>query len=434
MKRALTLLVAAACSRAPAPPPVAPNVQTVQNVQNVQVVPTVQTVPTPPVPVLGPETLARISRRAQPAKTLVAAGLAPAEVAELSDALDGLADFRRLRPGDVFAFRRDDAGRLASVRVELSAAPLAKISAVREGGRLVGHREDAELHTEIARVEIVVRSSVWQAFVDAREDPELAVLLADVLAWDVDFYNDPRPGDRVRVLVERRVAPDGKVAGYGAVLAAEYAGLVTTKKLFAFTPRQAAGAGASEPGAGGAVPHYYDDAGRASRRAFLKSPLKYAHVTSKFGSRFHPVLKYVKQHEGVDYAASTGTPVWAVGDGTVVKAGWAGACGKAVELRHANGFTSVYCHLSRLETHAGARVSQKSVIGLSGATGRVTGPHLHYALKKGGRFVNPLAVKFPPGDPVPRAELAEFEERRSALSLRLAGPSLVALAAPPGAR
>ncbi len=388
-----------------------------------------------------PEISARISRKNSPAGTLIAAGISSSEFDELARALDGIVDFRKLRPGDRFGWRREPQGRIVEGHVELSAAPLSEIRFDRQVGVLVGHRREPALHTEIARLELTVDHSLYQAFVDAHEDPQLAVELADVLAWDVDFYVDPRPGDRVRAVVEKVLTPSGALVRYGRVLAVEYAGAVAHKKLFYFSrpptltlPRK--GGGDFEtllPRKGGDSDNgYYDESGRASQRAFLKSPLKYAHVTSHFGMRFHPVLHYNKAHQGVDYAAALGTPVWAVGDGSVTRAGWAGPCGKSVEVRHANGLTSVYCHLSAIETHTGAHVSQKQVIAHSGATGRVTGPHLHYALKRRGHFINPLSVKFPPGLPVQASELAVFQERKTALQFRM--EEQLAMAAPPGAR
>ncbi|HEX9287979.1 MAG TPA: M23 family metallopeptidase, partial [Anaeromyxobacteraceae bacterium] len=135
----------------------------------------------------------------------------------------------------------------------------------------------------------------------------------------------------------------------------------------------------------------------------------------------HPVLGYVKAHQGVDYGAPVGTPVWAVGDGTVAQAGWNGGCGKSVTLRHRNGFDTVYCHLSAVAVHAGSRVMQKQVIGAVGQTGLATGPHLHYAVRRGGGFVNPLSLKVPREAPVAPEHRADFQAKVAPLRSRLDG-------------
>src|SRR5690606_13759571 len=148
---------------------------------------------------------------------------------------------------------------------------------------------------------------------------------------------------------------------------------------------------------------YFQEDGSSARKTFLKSPLKYANVTSNFGSRFHPILKYVKSHNGVDYGAPTGTPVWAVANGLVTRASYSGAGGNTVCLRHNQGFETCYLHLHGYGPgiKVGTRVQQKQVIGYVGTTGRSTGPHLHYALKRHGKYVNPLNQNFPRPDPRP---------------------------------
>jgi murein DD-endopeptidase MepM/ murein hydrolase activator NlpD len=213
---------------------------------------------------------------------------------------------------------------------------------------------------------------------------------ADVLAWDVDFYQDLRVGDSLRLVVERFEA-DGRFLRHGEVLAVEYEGKVTgRKRLFRYTDP------AGDTG-------YYDDAGTSARRGFLKAPVPFVHLTSRFGGRRHPLLGYVRAHQGVDYGAPEGTPVWAVGDGVVTSAGWSGGCGLAVQIRHRNGFDTMYCHLSKVQVAAGSRVGQKQVVGRVGTTGLSTGPHLHYAVRRGGSYINPLQIQLPRGEPV-RAE------------------------------
>jgi murein DD-endopeptidase MepM/ murein hydrolase activator NlpD len=281
-------------------------------------------------------------------------------------------------------------------------------------GTLQARKREVSITREVALVAVDIANSVYDSLHRSGEDPALAVAAADVLAWDVDFYQDVRPGDRLKLLVEKVLA-EGKLLRYGDVLAAEYEGSATgLKRLFRY----------AQPGSS---PSYYDENGSSARRGFLKSPLKYSVVTSGFGSRRHPVLGYRKQHQGVDYGAPTGTPVWAVGDGMVETAGWAGACGKMVGIRHRNGLTSIYCHLSSIAVRMGAHVQQKQVIGAVGSTGRSTGPHLHFAVRRAGSFLNPLGLKVPREMPIPQKHRADFEAKIAPLRAGLAGSSVAML-------
>jgi murein DD-endopeptidase MepM/ murein hydrolase activator NlpD len=346
----------------------------------------------------------RLGRNQTLSQALATLHLHLAQIQGIVVALKDKFPFHRARPGDQLRLERAD-GELRRFTYRQSAAEEWTVAPA-EGGALRGEKRAVVVTTEIARVEVEIRGSVWESLQRAGEDPALAVLASDVLAWDVDFYQDVRAGDRMKVLVEKTYA-DGKLLRYGEVLAAEYSGEVTGKKrLFRY----------ADPS--GFV-SYFDDAGNSARRGFLKSPLKYAHITSKFGGRIHPVLGYQKAHQGVDYGAPTGTPVWAVGDGTVLQAGWNGGCGRSVTLRHRNGLDTIYCHLSAVAVRAGARVGQKQLIGAVGQTGLATGPHLHYAVKRGGAYVNPLSLKVPREAPVAPEHRADFEAKVAPLRARL---------------
>jgi murein DD-endopeptidase MepM/ murein hydrolase activator NlpD len=204
------------------------------------------------------------------------------------------------------------------------------------------------------------------------------------------------------------------VLGYGHVLAAEYVGhTVGSKKSYRYKLPD------------GTESYFLED-GTSARKTFLKTPLKYAHVTSGFGSRFHPILNYVGNHNGVDYGTPVGTPVWAVADGTVSKAGWDDGGGNRICVKHAMSFETCYLHLSKISVKAGQRVPQKTVLGESGSTGLSTGPHLHFGMKRGGNWVNPLNQNFPRADPLPRAQLADFLEKIAPLASRLAASAVAA--------
>ncbi len=244
-----------------------------------------------------------------------------------------------------------------------------------------------------------VSSSLWESADFAGMDPNLIGELADIFAWQIDFSREVRAGDRWRILVEQRHAGD-KVIGWGRILAAEYehAGQLHTAALLRGEAGESLG--------------YFTPQGASLRRMFLKAPMKFGRISSRFQlRRFHPILKKTRPHKGVDYAAPIGTPVLAVGDGVVVQSGWLGGAGKAIRLRHNSMYQTSYKHLHGFASgvRVGARVRQGQVIGYVGTTGLSTGPHLHFELWDRGRYVDPLGRKFPSADPVPQKLLLGFQ-------------------------
>jgi murein DD-endopeptidase MepM/ murein hydrolase activator NlpD len=373
-------------------------------------------IPEPP-PLKVSVRTARLGRNETVGEALVALGLEAAQANAVIAALRGIVDesgafrFRRARPGDQLRVERVE-GQTTLRRFTYRQGPADEWIVQPDGtGTLQARKREVSITREIALVAVDVANSVYDSLHRAGEDPALAVAAADALAWDVDFYQDVRPGDRLKLIVEKVLA-EGKLLRYGDLLAAEYEGSATgLKRLFRY----------AEPGGSAS---YYDENGNSARRGFLKSPLKYALVTSKFGNRRHPVLGYQKKHQGVDYGAPTGTPVWAVGDGTVETAGWNGACGKMVGIRHRNGLTSIYCHLSSIAVRVGARVEQKQVVGRVGSTGRSTGPHLHFAVRRDGAFLNPLGLKVPREQPIAQKYRADFEAKIAPMRAALEGSSV----------
>jgi len=358
----------------------------------------------------------RIERNQVLATALRAAGLDGGQTDRVVGALQGVFDFRKSRVGDQLRLVFRD-GELD--HFDYRQGPVDEWQVRRDGEKYVARKREVEVETQVTRVELEVASSLYDAAVTAKEDPTIAMALADVFAWDIDFYVDVRKGDRVRCLVEK-VLSKGRLLRYGEVLAAEYRGeSVGTKRVFRWQLPDGEWS-------------YFQEDGTSARKAFLKSPLKFAHVTSRFGMRFHPVLEYLKAHQGVDYAAVVGTPVWSVADGTVTVAGNTGAGGNSVCVRHRNGFETCYLHLSSYAAgvRSGARVAQKQVIGYSGNTGRTTGPHLHFAMKRNGTFVNPLNQKFPRSEPVPPTLLARFRDAVTPIAASLDAPSLATVTRP----
>jgi murein DD-endopeptidase MepM/ murein hydrolase activator NlpD len=276
----------------------------------------------------------------------------------------------------------------------------------RDGDRYIGRKREVEREQKVEVIELTVKSSVWDAAKAAGEKPEVAMTLADVFAWDIDFYRDVQKGDTMRAVVEK-VFAKGRLLGYGNVLAASYKGsTIGTKRIYRYTMPE------------GATSYFQRD-GLSARKTFLKSPLKFAHVTSGFGGRLHPILNYVSAHNGIDYGTPTGTPVWAVADGVVTKAGWDRGGGNMVCLRHALSLETCYLHLSKINVKANERVFQKDVLGESGSTGLSTGPHLHFGMKRGGSWINPLNQNFPRAEPLPVALKTDFTEHVGPLDAML---------------
>jgi murein DD-endopeptidase MepM/ murein hydrolase activator NlpD len=245
-----------------------------------------------------------------------------------------------------------------------------------------------------------IRTSLFAATDDAGIPDSVAMQLADVFGGDVDFHRDLRRGDRFAVIYELHHLA-GRPVRAGRVLAAEFIGQGKTYRAVHF-------------GNG-----FYAADGKNLRKAFLRSPLEFSRVSSGFGARMHPIAKAWRAHKGIDYAAPTGTRVRAVGDAVVDYAGPRGGYGNVVILRHHGQYTTIYAHLSRIAVRRGARVTQNDTIGLVGATGWATGPHLHYEFRIGGEARNPFSIAMPAALPVAAQDLPAFRAHAEPLMARL---------------
>jgi len=250
---------------------------------------------------------------------------------------------------------------------------------------------------QVALARGTIRTSLFEAVEEIGEGPELALALADIFAWDVDFILDVREGDSFQAVVERRYR-EGELAGYGKILAAEFVNQGETFRAIRFQD-------------GKSPPTYYDSEGKSVRKAFLKAPLAFTRISSGFSQRrFHPITKAWKAHPAIDYAAPAGTPIRSVGNGTIAEKGFTSGNGNYVKIRHNAGYESLYLHMSRFGRGIanGRKVTQGQVIGYVGSTGLATGPHLCFRMYKNGSPVNPLRVKSAAEAPVSEKNLAEF--------------------------
>jgi murein DD-endopeptidase MepM/ murein hydrolase activator NlpD len=275
--------------------------------------------------------------------------------------------------------------------------PRSEIQLQRGPEGVTATRIERPLERETVRIEGTVESSLFAAMDAAGGNAELAVRVAEIYQWDIDFFRDLRTGDSFVVIADRQ-SVDGGFLGWGTVYATR------------FTNRGRALDAVAYPDNSGQL-GYYDLEGRPLRKQFLRSPLKFSRITSRFSmSRFHPVLKRRMPHYGVDYGAPTGTPVQVTANGTVTFAGRKGGGGNMVTVRHANGYETNYLHLSGFARgiRRGVRVAQGQVLGYVGSTGLSTGPHLDYRVRLNGSWVNPLTISSPPVEPLAEGRLQRY--------------------------
>ena len=373
---------------------------------------------TPPAPVAAaPAVVVKtaISDRLRNSEALSTAlsrhGVSPDEVSLLVDALKGVLDVRSLRAGAPYRLqqngaRTDDTMRMDAFEFETTNAQGAPRNILAErDGTPEGRTQykvtvtDAPIEKRLEAMGGEVHTSLYDAIIAGGADGNLVNRFVDVFAWDVDFYRQTQKGDQFRVVFEKNYA-GGRFLSYGRVVAAEYVNAGSVLRGFTFASKD------------GHVAGTFNEEGEAMEKTFLKSPLEIARVTSHFGQRFHPILQTNKQHDGIDYGAPIGTPFWAVADGVVEEARASSSAGNMLVVRHMAGYETEYFHLSRFAdgVRPGMRVKQHQIIGFVGTTGRSTGPHLHFGMKKGGAHVDPSKQSFPSAVPVPNPYKGEFKE------------------------
>jgi murein DD-endopeptidase MepM/ murein hydrolase activator NlpD len=251
-----------------------------------------------------------------------------------------------------------------------------------EGNRFIAAIETAPLAAQVRMGSGTIRSSLYAATDDARIPDAVASQLAEVFSTDIDFHKELRKGDTFSVIYEALTA-DGEPITWnstGKLLAADFYSNGRQYSAIWFK------------GDGSSKGAYYGLDGQSKKRAFLASPMEFSRVTSGFSMRMHPILNTWKQHKGVDYGAPTGTPIRAVGDGTIDFAGWQNGYGNVVEIRHGNGRSTLYAHMSRIDVKRGQHVDQGPRVGAVGSTGWATGPHLHFEVKLNGVQQDPLLM------------------------------------------
>jgi murein DD-endopeptidase MepM/ murein hydrolase activator NlpD len=319
-----------------------------------------------------------------------------------------------LRPGQSLHFTHKD-GALFGLECRLNESQTLKVS--REPSGLKADVLQNPLETRSRTVRGVIDHSLFEAVAAAGANDQTAVALADIFGWDIDFVLDVRPGDAF-VLTYDQIWRDGAYLKDGPIQAAAFVNHGREFRAVRYTDAE-----------GGS--HYYTPEGRSLHKAFLRAPVDFTRVSSRFNSaRWHPILNRIRAHQGVDYAAPLGTPVRAAGDGRIRFAGRKGGYGNLVEIEHSSSVMTVYGHLSRFarETRVGTHVTQGTVIAYVGMTGLATGPHLHYEYRVNGVFKNPQTVILPGAAPIDARWRVDFLARSAPLLASLdaqPGPMLV---------
>lgn len=308
---------------------------------------------------------------------LKAEGLGDGDRARISSALAKELNLRRLRPQDSYELTVSTWGALVALAINRDLKTY--LLSPSDTGAYGVFVQNVELTEAAGKLSGEISSSLWESMSAAGVPPAAILDYADIFSWSVDFLTEVRSGDRWAMAWSYKTDPGGKVVAQ-KITAAFYDGKETGRK----------NAAAWQDG-------YYDEDGQSLRSMFLRAPLNYRRISSYFTNRrFHPVLKYYRPHQGIDYAAQSGTPVSAVADGRVTYAAWKGANGRLIVLRHGGGYETTYGHLSRFARglSAGRRVSQGDVIGYVGSTGLSSGPHLDFRIKLNGKPLNFLKLKY----------------------------------------
>jgi murein DD-endopeptidase MepM/ murein hydrolase activator NlpD len=333
-------------------------------------------------------------------------GLAPALLHRIVNSSRDAKLLARIRPGQTLRFQFDENRELAVL--ELQRSPTESLRVAIADDEIRTREISKAVDSRIASAAGMIESSLFADGQKAGLSDGLIMELATIFGWDIDFALEIRAGDQFRVLYEEHFL-DGERLRDGPILAAEFTNRGATYRAVRYKDAK------GETG-------YFDADGHSKRRAFIRSPIKFGRVSSRYNPRrWHPILKKWRSHKGVDYAAPTGTPIRATGDGRVAFRGTKGGYGRTVILEHGGKYTTLYAHLSKYSkrARAGNRVKQGQVIGYVGKTGLASGPHLHYEFRVHGKHRDPLRVELPKSLSLPKPEIAAFRKATAPLLAQL---------------
>ena len=330
-----------------------------------------------------------------------------------------LIDHRRLRTGlEAETFVED--GRLTALAIKADADRSLLVTRTLEGG-WQATQLNAKLTSSYKRVAAEIDGSIYNAALKLGAGDQQVVDFASAFAYDIDFQREIHPGDRFEIFFETFVDERGNSVRNGEVLYAALDGKALKRGFYRFAP--------SDDG----VMDYFDENGESATKFLMKTPINGARISSNFGTRRHPISGYTRLHKGTDFAAPTGTPVYAAGSGTILRASWNGGYGNYIKVKHTRGYETAYAHLSRYAKglKSGRKVRQGEIIGYVGSTGASTGPHLHYEVYVDGKPVNAMSLKLPTGRKLADepAMLAEFRQHKEAIDALRTGGSTGPMAA-----
>jgi murein DD-endopeptidase MepM/ murein hydrolase activator NlpD len=366
--------------------------------------------PNPPPEPVGPPSVesqqqiidGSVRERSSLSESLKEKRISPRWIDVIVSKLKPYVNFKKIK-GGTYRFMMDLEGNL--VKFIYEAGPTEIYEVLKHSGGYVAQKKDVPLETHLVKVAGEIRSSLFEAMDAAGEEDQLTLSFAEILACEIDFFKGLKEGDRFKLVVEKVYKGDEFIK-YGPIHAVEYQKGEKTIRGFRCQG------------------DFYDGRGISLKKAFLKAPLRFSRISSRFThARRHPIMGGTLPHLGVDYAAPIGTPIWAVGDGTVLSCDWHGGFGKQVILRHPNGYATYYGHLSGYGPgiKIGKRVKQRQIIGYVGSTGLSTGPHLDYRLAKEGRFRDPLKENFQEGVPLGKGALERFRKTKDEMVAWLEG-------------
>ena len=332
-------------------------------------------------------------------------GVGAGVLQQLLDANANSAALRNIHPGDEFAFQHGDDGSVRGVRFDRDEHT--RVTVTFDGGNLRQQVLDRQIERRTHVAHGVVERSLFDAGAQAGMSDAMVLKLANAFGYDIDFAQDLRQGDSFTVIYDE-VYREGERLHDGEIVAATFVNRGRRFSAFRYTDV-----------AGNTM--YYSDDGRPLRKAFLRTPVEFTRISSLFtAGRMHPILGTMRAHRGVDYAAASGTPIHAAGDGKITFRGWQNGYGNVVILQHGGHYSTLYGHMSRFAgIRDGQHVSQGQTIGYVGMTGMATGPHLHYEFRIDGTHRDPLSVTLPKAEPLPQIELARFQSQTQPVLAKL---------------
>ena len=330
-------------------------------------------------------------------ESLLSAGISSQQNYSITRALKSVFDPRKSKAGDMLKLKEYPDGRLLFEYFPNSL----KYYAVEESreGVFSAYQREVPMHRVTMGAKANIQSSVYESMRKQGIEVDLIYRFTDIFAWEIDFFTDTRKGDTLKLIWEQYLSPENKVITQGRILAAQYIseGKIRTAIFFKDEENHS---------------DYYTSEGKSLRRSFLRSPLNYRRISSGFSrNRLHPISRIYRPHLGIDYAAPTGTSVWTVAEGTVTFAGWNAGFGRYIKIKHAQGITTSYGHLSRYAKgiKKGVTVKQGQTVGYVGSSGLSTGPHLDFRITQNDTYVDFLKTKFPTASSVKTEYLDEFE-------------------------